>query len=435
MKRLLRVPFLVLATLLFSIVQNSIAATPTHITPDGQKTIGLIVESLNRLGETTIARRLNADYKSGKVRFGIIRDYVIFANADTTAFVKSGQLGQGASDTNTMVIAKRYEDEHERVPNTRPYNPDRSSLISLAVTMVHEYTHMTQRGPDSSPTFEDPAWRASEAALGRWLNRLAKEMDVLSKKPASAARNAALEEVLDLVRSVRSECGTQKEGYQTAVNNKTLTPNKSWQWDNHIKLADHIIGRVAKAKAGAVSSGSISKTSIPPGGAWGLSTSVVWTDNPGLDKYIQEASTGPAKVKGSVMQGVAKFTWINPNIQGSPTTSLAVTWTQPPDMVVPGGELVISAKGSDTGSSANAGPGDFVCFGVSLYGSNDDKNWTFLAGNFPTVCASPHKIDAKTYRIPLPATRWKTLALQVHATSGFWGKSVNYNYVWKDGPT
>ncbi len=412
----------------------------------GQATVTLIAKTLTRLGEGALASKLLTDFGSGKVSFGAIRDYVFIANHETTAQVKAGKLGYGGVDTNTMTINQSHRDRAAATKANRPYDPQSSFLVSLASTMTHEYVHMGQTFPRQQPKWEDPAYRAQEAAIGRWIAKLSAEVDAQAGRSASA-RAAALRETSDLLRLIRTECGVLADAIREAETNKWITGRRHWQYANYVQLIDRQLERVAAmepsiaewqpggaAKPGAAPKPTGSAKQIPAGGAWVLFDSVVWSDNPNIEQAIQQYADGPQRARGTIQAGISRHTWVNPNREGAPTTSLAVTWNAPIDMVAPGGEIIITAKAADTGSSAGAGEGDFVSFSVGLHGSNDDKNWTFLAGNYPSLYASPRKHESRTYRIPVPTTRWKKMALGIQTGNIFWGKNVNYTYVWKDGP-
>jgi hypothetical protein len=336
------------------------------------------------------------------------------------------------------------------VSPTRRWNPNGSgALVPLASNMVHEYVHMGQAQPRNEPKWEDPAYREQEAAVGRWIRRLSAEIDAFEKQPAGAARAGGLRETTDLLRAIRSDCGTMV-GPEGALALAAITKGRSWQYDNYLRAIDQQLRRVEGLEPTVAADWlgnrparpAVPVTTPVPGapsgviprtGAWVLSSSDVWSDNPGIDQAAQEYASGPAQVRGSIMPGVTRFSWINPHREGAPKTSLAVTWSVP-DMVPPSGEFIIKATAADTGSSAGAGEGDFVSFAVGLYGSDDGTNWRLQPGNFPSLSASPGKTVSETYRVPAPAA--KVAFLQLHVSTGniHWGKIVRYHYRWKDGP-
>jgi hypothetical protein len=239
-------------------------------------------------------------------------------------------------------------------------------------------------------------------------------------------------------------------GPEGALALAAITKGRSWQYDNYLRAIDQQLRRVegleptvaADWLGGRPARPTVPVTTpvsgapsgaVPKTGAWILSSSDVWSDNPGIDQAAQEYASGPYQVHGSVLPGVCRFSWTNPNREGSPKTSLAATWSVP-DMVPPSGEFIVKATAADTGSSAGADEGDFVSFGVSLHGSDDGTNWSQKAGNFPSLYARPGTTVSETYRLPAPGAKVARLQLVVQAGNMHWYKYVRYHYSWKDGP-
>lgn len=227
-------------------VPPPIEATTGRVSPQSNaaKTVDAVARTLDRLGERDIAARFRDDFLAGRVRFGVIRQYLVFENYAENAVVDSGTFGFGGVRANTLTIARRFERVGADVNRSRPYAPS-SPLVRLAAIVVHEYVHMDQRRPTSTPASEDPAYRHIEASIGTWLRRIAAELDAVRRLPAGVFKDKALEELGDLAEHVRAEAGTNKGEITGKV-----APGAPWHWDAHIHVATSLRERIGALKAG-----------------------------------------------------------------------------------------------------------------------------------------------------------------------------------------
>ena len=169
-------------------------------------------------------------------------------------------------------------------------------------------------------------------------------------------------------------------------------------------------------------------TAANEAGGWTLSSTKLWSDNPEMDRLIQEYANGMYKVVGSISSGSSVHQWINPNRPGSPRTSLAVTWTAPPSRLTPGTNLVIRAHAIDKGSDPGASDGDFVSFNVSVWATTDLKSWSQIPGGGRDLYAAPRKDETKDYSFAMPAKEYRWVVVRIKTGNTSWGKYFDYNY-------
>jgi len=165
-------------------------------------------------------------------------------------------------------------------------------------------------------------------------------------------------------------------------------------------------------------------------GNWTLSTTQLWSDNPEMDRLIQEYRNGTTKVTGSISAGESVHQWVNPSRPNSPKTLLAVTWDAPPAAMKPGDKVVIRAHAVDRGSDSGAGDGDFVSFNTSIWATNDEKSWIQIPGGGRDLYAFPRKSETKEYSFAMPAKEFRRVILRISTGNSFWGKYFDYIYEW-----
>lgn len=275
---------------------------------EGHRTIELLANTLKRLGEDKLAVRLQADYKAGRVKFGKLYDYGVIENLHDTAEVKAGRGGWGGASTNTMTINARYE-----ATSRAGERPDRksSSLVSLASTMVHEYAHMDQDRPAHTAAYEEPAMRAQENAVSRWLDKLEREAQETSG-PDRAARMA---EVKGLLLHLESELGGLKDLTTKGVDAGFIQAGTAWRWDSLAQRLREVRKQASQAQPVRGKTGSWSGT---------------WKTNFGPLVLTQRgnAVTGSYSHDGGRLTGTAKEqtltgTWEEPTDRGTFTFQLA----------------------------------------------------------------------------------------------------------------
>lgn len=403
---------------------------------DAAHSVELVAKTLERFNESVLADRFRADFATNRVRFD-----------ETEAGTNASVTGTGGPETNVLHLPPSMAELHKRVKPDRPYNPNSSvDLVGLSLTLVHEYVHMDQQNPDMTPEFEDPAWRKTEEALVRWSGKIAGELDMAATASKSPDRTAKLQELADLLRLLRSASGSLDVGavqggavpgwgewvgslFQA---HNFLTPGQSWQFGSTTHWIEQMLRRIQEVEPGIVPDDLLPDVKVPAGGAWVQTRVGVWSDNPTLQNYIDEARVGPYQVNQVVAPGVVRVHSVNPFLEGAPVDSMEIRWSVPA-MVSPGEPLKFTATGRDTGSTLTP-RGSFVQCEPSIYMSSNMTDWSGHAINRGAlVHTAGQEAQTKTWELPTPAKGAATVfSLHLSAGSGFWGKYVDYWYEWRD---
>lgn len=275
---------------------------------EGGRTIERIAFTLKRLGEDQLAERLQADFKAGRVKFGKLYDYVVIQNLHDTAEVRAGRGGWGGASTNTMTINERYE-----ATNRAGERPERksSSLVSLASTMVHEYVHMGQDRPAHTAAFEEPATRAQEKAMARWLDRLEREA-LEASGPDRAVRMA---EVKGLLAHLESELGGLKDLTNRGVSQGFIRAETTWGWDELLQRVREVRKQASEPQPASGKQGSWSgtwKTNFGP-------LVITQRGNAVTGSYSHDGGRLTGTVRGQSLTG----TWVEATDQGTFAFQLA----------------------------------------------------------------------------------------------------------------
>lgn len=398
------------------------------LSPDAVRTFEQLETLLKRLGETTAAGTINTHRSEGRLVFGPL-------TVDTTAEVGAPYGNWGVAETNILTINQRYEKYGRFAVPPRPWNP-KWDWVGLASTLIHEQRHMTQYMPSRVPAHEDPAWRDQEAALARWIEKLAHEADQSLAMPPGASRKAALLEIADLTRGVLEAAETLDEARSHYETLGRLTPRKAWQFAAIRVQALRLVSRIKADDPDATPGFEIPALAVPPTGAWILRRTVVWSDNTGVQdgSLLAQYTDGPAKAKGMIIPELSRHRWEHPYKEGNPITSLSITWTRPPDMIRPGTDVLLTANAADLGSTKGADiEGDFVSFEPSLHASDDGTGFRLVWQGRPALYANPGRYEERKFRVLIPAAKSELLHLNVSTGNIFWSKIVTYEYKWKEG--
>lgn len=294
---------------------------PTQGRPGGDQTVRMIARTLDRLGEKAIAKRLIQDYtQTHRVRF-----------TDLGGDGVNAETGANRQGVNTMDLDESMLKiaDLQRLLNVRPYG-DSSPLVSAAVTIFHEYQHMDQKSPKNTPKFEDPAWRATDQALTRWIKNLESEWSNLKQAPASPDRTKRLQEVTDLLKRLLAESATLKDGVLANEKNGSLTKGLKWGFDGSATRIRSVLASISKA-APAVAA------TPKPGKGW-LLVEVV--------DYPLKGEPGNYNItygRGAIGMGWAL---------GSDVFGFRCSWSEPPKEIRPGDRVSLDLSIAIT---ANAG--------------------------------------------------------------------------------
>ncbi len=205
---------------------------------------------------------------------------------------------------------------------------------------------------------------------------------------------------------------------------RALSHVAKWEADFRRATADKVAKQKPVAGEKRVDPG------VKPTSRWVATGASVWSENPNIDQAIREYAASASEAHGTITPTSSLHSWINPYREGTPRTSLGITWNAPPASLKAGELFVITAVASDRGSSAGAPEGDFVSFGVSLFASHDGKSWERVSSDGRELYAYPHKSETRTYRLRAPTTAYNHLLLDIVTGNIFWGKKVAYKFKW-----
>lgn len=416
------------AWLLSLLVCTALPQGKPALSADAVRTFEQLETLLKRLGETIAAGTLNTHRSEGRLVFGPL-------TVDTTAEVGAPYGNWGVAETNILTVNQRYENYGRFAVPPRPWNP-KWDWVGLASTVIHELRHMTQYMPSRVPAHEDPAWRDQEAALGRWIEKLANEADQALAMPPGGPRKAALLEIADLARGLIEAAVTLEDARKYYEKIGRLTPRKAWRFESLKAQSVRLVSRIKADDPSATPDFASPALVVPPTGAWILSRTVVWSANSGIQDgtLLTQYTNGPAKASGMIVPELSQHRWEHPHKEGNPITTLSITWTRPPDMIRPATDVILKAKASDLGSTKGAGiEGDFVSFDPSLHASDDGTSFRFLWQGRPALYANPGGFEEREFRLPIPAAKTALLHLNIGTGNIFWGKIVTYEYKWKEG--
>lgn len=386
-----------------------------------QLTIRWLAKTLNRMGETKLAKRLVDDYYVNKrVHFGTVED----GNAET---------GPNKEKVNEVTFSESMLSsaaDMDRLLKQRPYG-EKSNLINDALTVVHEYIHMDQVKPQNYPPWEDPAWQVSDKTLNRWVQKIEAEYYAARKLPASKEKSAKLSELTDILKKLESELGTTREAINQNIANKSLSANQQWLLGDTEKRIRSLKEAIKKyddfAKLGPQQ---------PP-----------QKKDPGYWQLVSEQAfdkLAPSDNNYSLTAGSGTITarwWQNDDV-----FKVTATFTPPPKQIRLGDRypIQLSVAVSNQGDQYSAN-GEFAVFfdrpeiepgsviaPVSLKGDKGESSYiqfTHKQGVLPLPSASMQVyIDAKTLPTGSKGARIALLA------SLYNGRSAGYRYIyeWKE---
>lgn len=320
------------------LVNNKACSLVTFQESREQITIRWLVRTLNRMGETKIAKRLADDYYIKKrVEFRFIH------SADG-----NGETDPGIIRNNRIILSESMLNvaEADRLLNVNPYS-DTSPLIGYALTVVHEYVHIDQTLPMNFPRWEDPAWHVSDQTLANWIKKIEAEYNAARKLPQSEARAAKLNELKDIIKRLKVELANTRNSINANVANGTLSPNQKWLLDETEKkikdLQKAIFDYEALAKVG-----SPAVPSKDPGYWMLVETKAFDKLGPGDNNYSLSAGDGSLAAKW----------WMNNDVFG-----VTAAFTSPPKQIRPADKISItmSVTVNNQGSDYSAS-GDFSIY-------------------------------------------------------------------------
>lgn len=393
-----------------------------------QLTIRWLAKTLNRMGETKLAKRLMEDYYTHKsVRFGSIKDEygrVMDANAAS---------GRGANGKNEIIFNESMlsrTGDQDRLLTKKPYGAS-SSLISDAMTVVHEYVHMDQQDPDNKPAWEDPAWQTSDRTLNNWVKKIEAEYNAARNMPASKEKTAKLTELADILKKLNAELAVTREAIHNNIANESLSPNQKWLLDDTEKRIQ-LMKEAFKKYEDIAKLGPQQPPQKKDPGYWELVSEQAFDKLAASDiNYSLTAGSGSISARWSQNNDVFKVT---------------ATFTPPPKQIRPGDRFPIqlSVAVSNQGDQYSAS-GEFAVFfdrpeiepgsviaPVSLKGDKGESSYiqfTHKQGVLPSPSASMQVyIDAKTLPTGSKGARIALLA------SLYNGRSAGYRYIyeWKE---
>lgn len=281
-------------------------------------TIRHIARTLDRLGETIVAKRLIKDYFERKViSFGDVgKDSV---NAET---------GKSFAGGNTMVLDKHFLliADSNRILNERPWSPN-VERIPAALTVLHEYVHMAQHDPKNVPKFEDPAYKAVDSALARWAALLQKDFDRVKAMRPGPARDRELRDLADLVAAVHSETGSMSEAVIENQRARKLNYGIKFKFSATGAKLSALLKAVRAEAAKSKSTGSNQPVVSKPTKGWVLVSTDKFFDPPSDANYKLTAGEGSITWRWSLNKDVFGFTG---------------TWTKPPAAILPTDRIPIT---------------------------------------------------------------------------------------------
>lgn len=383
-----------------------------------QLTIRWLAKTLTQMGEAKTAKRLMDDYYiSKRVRFGTVED----GNAET---------GPARNGVNEIIFSENMlimVADMDRLLQQDPYG-DNSSLISHALTVMHEYVHMDQVNPQNYPQWEDPAWHSSDKILNRWTQQTEAAYAAARKMPASKEKNAKLNELGRIIKKLQSELAATREAIGANVANGSVSPNQQWLLDDTEKRLQGMKDAMKKYDAvEQLGSGKLPQKKDP--GYW-EQVSVQAFDKlaPGDINYSVSAADGTLTARWALNNDVFKVT---------------ASYSSPPKQIRPADRIPvqITVDVSNQGDQYS-GSGDFALFfdrpeiepgsviaPISLKtdnGVNGYIQFTHKPGVPPSPAASlTVYIDGKT--LP-PGSKGARIALLAAVYNG---RSAGYRYIYE----
>jgi hypothetical protein len=274
-------------------------------------TVRMIARTLDRLGESKIAKRLIADhFERQRIHFGNVG--------------RKGEMAETwspLSGPNQMRLSHQYLAiaDNPRRNVERPWSGS-SMAVSGALTVLHEYVHMAQTNPDNVPKYEDPAYKASDAALARWAAQLESDWKRLRALPAGPTRDRELRDLLDLSSAVLSEAGLFKSAIVENQTRRKINFGLKLKVEQTVLNLRKLVSEMRKSSAGAT------KPVVPstPSFGWVRVERKLFDQKPVDSNYVLDASFGTISWMWTLNNDAFGFT---------------ATWTEPPEFV-PSGELI-----------------------------------------------------------------------------------------------
>ena len=295
-------------TLLLAMILGFSAVANSPITAREDQTIRAIARTLDRLGETKVAKRLIADhFERKRISFGEI--------------TKEGEMAETSADkwgTNRMKITNLYLPlgDSSALNQSRPYGPQ-STAVPAALTVLHEYVHMAQVSPDQVPKYEDAAYTASDAALSRWVKTLQKEWDAAQSMTPGILKDRKIQELKDLISAVNTESGSFYDNWKQSEKNRVVNYGLKLKINDTIAACRKLHAQAKNVKIGGTVAPPIPTPTAKPKLAWVRIEKKPFMDQPG-GNYVLSGGEGAITWNWSLNNDAFGFT---------------STWTIPPDTI------------------------------------------------------------------------------------------------------
>lgn len=280
-------------------------------------TVRWLVSTLNRMGETKVAKRLMNDYYVTKrIRFEFI------PSSEANAMTDPGIIRD-----NSIILSESMLNvaEIDRLLKEKPYG-DKSPLIGYALSIVHEYVHLDQTLPLNYPPWEDPAWQVTDKTLANWIKRIETEYNNTRKLPASAGRTGKLNELKEIIKQLEGEIAQTRNSINGNIANGSLSSGQKWKLDE----SEKIIAALKKSIFDYESFGKMVKN--PPAvkkdpGYWELTGFQIYDNTEAVSNYKLSAADGSLKARWSMGNDIFDVTasYSSPPRQIRPTDKISVT--------------------------------------------------------------------------------------------------------------
>jgi hypothetical protein len=152
-------------------------------------------------------------------------------------------------------------------------------LVSRALTVYHEYTHMDQDNPKWEPKYGDPAWQATDKAITRWYNHLEKEYENLKNELSNQEKLAKLQELSQLLQQIAEQKGPMEEGIASNVKDKALSPNLTWEYPDTCTKAAQLANEIKEEINKLEKKPSPQQSAMPDHNVWKLVNTMIYSEN------------------------------------------------------------------------------------------------------------------------------------------------------------
>jgi len=392
--------------------------------PDDEfnRSVQIIVETLNFLGEEELANQLLIDVKEKRVILGRL-DSGQNAQTGTRNLLGIGE-NEMTLDDDVLALGRS-----EKLWKKKKFE-SALNYLSWAETIDHEYVHMKQTDPKNLPKFEDPAYLHIAKTHVRWFNRLYKMFAMIADDEKDLkVKTIKLRGLKGIMTQLYALQGTFKESVDAKIQDHTLNPHLPFAnkgLDVLIQSALKQIDAELKTTEAQLASGKTGTpadtTSPPPVNRPG------WHQDgaPHIEKTIPEPDACYPSASLDITTGAATGTraWVDCSNATKCSGSYVgkVTWTNPPAFMEPGQAIRLDATAGTTAQNT-CGYRNFSSWvAVKLNGS------TVVNAGESKYSGPPQATGTLTVPVGQPGARL-TIEVILHAAS-LSGKVV-YSYVYR----